>query len=193
MREETAKRFARASKGRRRPRLAREQRQPEVMGKERVVGQMLHFSRWSARWWRTHSLKLLVVLLHKLCIDLNFRRSKGRGGDKVEAWVANELSGEPQEGLLEVVVGLCRELKVLKVFLSVESHSTSLDFALLQIVVYSARQMRTASVSNAMTWSVRTLLRMHKLTFTSTLLPQRTIGIFSQTRSRSLCQLGTFL
>ena len=40
-------------------------------------------------------------------------------------------------------------------------------------------------------------LRLHvhqsRLTLTSTLLPQRTIGMFSQTRSRSRCQLGTFL
>uniref|UniRef100_A0A1B0A1D2 Uncharacterized protein n=1 Tax=Glossina pallidipes TaxID=7398 RepID=A0A1B0A1D2_GLOPL len=37
------------------------------------------------------------------------------------------------------------------------------------------------------------LLALTLRSFMSTLLPHNTIGIFSQTRTKSLCQLGTFL
>ena len=45
--------------------------------------------------------------------------------------VPNELPGKPEEGFLEVVVRLRRDLEVLDVLLAVESHLASLDFSLL--------------------------------------------------------------
>lgn len=44
----------------------------------------------------------------------------------------NELPGEPEEGLLEVVVRLRRDLEVLDVLLAVEGDLAGLDFPLLR-------------------------------------------------------------
>lgn len=62
---------------------------------------------------------------------MDFRRSEGRGGDEFKVGVSNELACEPEERSLEVVVGLGRDFKVLKVLLAVESDSSGLDFSLL--------------------------------------------------------------
>lgn len=48
------------------------------------------------------------------------------------SYIPNELPGEPEERLLKVVVGLCRNLKVLQVLLPVEGDCASLDFTLLK-------------------------------------------------------------
>ena len=48
--------------------------------------------------------------------------------------VADEFPGEPEEGLLEVVVGLRRDLEVLDALLSVEGDVGSLHFPLLYII-----------------------------------------------------------
>ena len=53
--------------------------------------------------------------------------------------VANELAGEPEEGLLEVVVGLGRDIVVLQVLLAVESDGLGLDLALLDIDLVAAK------------------------------------------------------
>ena len=63
--------------------------------------------------------------------------------------------------------------------LAVEGDGAGLDFSLLWI-----RHTRHFTTTG---WERR------RRTLTSTLLPQRTMGMFSQTRSRSRCQLGTFL
>jgi hypothetical protein len=47
--------------------------------------------------------------------------------------VANELTGQPQEGLLKVVVGLGRDIVVLEVLLAVESNCLGLNLTLLDI------------------------------------------------------------
>ena len=39
---------------------------------------------------------------------MDLGRGKGGGGNELEALVANELAGEPEEGLLEVVLGLAQ-------------------------------------------------------------------------------------
>lgn len=68
-------------------------------------------------------------------IDAQGRCAEELGLDvAAEGWagdVPDELPGEPEEGLLEVVVGLGRDLKVLEVLLSVERDSSSLDLSLL--------------------------------------------------------------
>ena len=90
----------------------------------------------------------------------------------------NELPGEPEERFFEVVVGLRGDLEVLEVFLAVEGDRASLDFSVLKAAILDQREIHRLIVER---------------TLTSTLLPQRTIGMFSHTRSRSRCQLGTFL
>lgn len=47
--------------------------------------------------------------------------------------VANKLASEPKEGLLEVVVGLGRDIVVLEVLLAVEGDGLGLDLALLHV------------------------------------------------------------
>ena len=54
-----------------------------------------------------------------------------------QGWVANKLAGQPQERLLEVVVGLGGDIVVLKVLLPVESDGLGLYFALLDINLVS--------------------------------------------------------
>jgi hypothetical protein len=53
--------------------------------------------------------------------------------------VANELTSEPQEWLLKVVVGFGRDIVVLKVLLAVECDGLGLDLALLHIDLVTAK------------------------------------------------------
>jgi hypothetical protein len=53
--------------------------------------------------------------------------------------VADEFPGEPEEGLLEVVVGLGRDVVVLEVLLAVESDRLGLDLALLHVDLVSGK------------------------------------------------------
>ena len=55
------------------------------------------------------------------------------GSRTYELGVANELAGEPEEGLLEVVVGLGGNVVVLEVLLAVEGDGLGLDLALLHV------------------------------------------------------------
>jgi hypothetical protein len=50
-----------------------------------------------------------------------------------ELGVANKLASEPEEGLLEVVVGLGGDIVVLEVLLAVEGDGLGLNLALLHI------------------------------------------------------------
>lgn len=67
---------------------------------------------------------------------MRLANSWGRGTN--ELGVANELAGEPQEGLLEVVVGLGGDLVVGQVLLAVEGDGLGLDLALLNIDLVTA-------------------------------------------------------
>ena len=53
--------------------------------------------------------------------------------------VANEFTGQPEERLLKVVVGLRRDIVVLQVLLPVESDGLRLDFSLLNINLVSGQ------------------------------------------------------
>ena len=53
-------------------------------------------------------------------------------------YAPNELPGEPEEGLLEVVVGLGRDVVVLQVLLSVEGDGLGLHLPLLHIDLVTA-------------------------------------------------------
>lgn len=52
--------------------------------------------------------------------------------------VADQFPGEPEEGLLEVVVGLGGDIVVLEVLLAVEGDGLGLDLALLHIDLVTA-------------------------------------------------------
>jgi hypothetical protein len=56
-----------------------------------------------------------------------------------ESGVADKLAGQPQEWLLEVVVGFGGDVVVLKVLLAVESDGLGLHLALLDVDLVSAK------------------------------------------------------
>lgn len=84
-------------------------------------------------------VQLLLVLLHEGGIDLDLWRGQGRGGDKFEVGIARELAGQPQERLLEVVVGLGRNVIVLQVLLPVECDVLGLHLAVLDVDLVAAQ------------------------------------------------------
>ena len=142
--------------------------------------------------------QLPLVLLHQLWVDLDlsglecWRGNKlksrvtadgqvsyqGRSIDSPICDIPDELASEPQEWLLEIIIRLGGYFKVLEILLTVKCYSTGLDLPFLQV------NSLLRYVSHR---------RRRFFTLTSTLLPQRTMGMFSQTLSRSRCQFGTFL
>jgi len=92
--------------------------------------------------WKGHIgsiLHLLCVLLKKSVVDLSSGGSKCGGGNEFKSCVTHELSCQPQEGLLKVVVGLCGDVVVLEVLLSVECDSLGLHLSLLNIDFVSSK------------------------------------------------------
>lgn len=55
-----------------------------------------------------------------------------------QSGVADKLACKPEERLLEVVVGLGRDIVVLEVLLAVEGNSLGLDLALLHVDLVTA-------------------------------------------------------
>lgn len=86
--------------------------------------------------------QLLLVLGNELSIELNLLGLERRSGHELERWVSNELPAQPEERLLEVVVRLGRDLKVLEVFFAVEGDGAGLHFALLHVDLVSAKHDR---------------------------------------------------
>lgn len=109
----------------------------------------LHHNIESNRWAVATSLQIIVIVLGeglggssgKLLlvtglggfVDLEFGGLEGGGLDEVEGVVAGELAGQPEEGLLEVVVGLGGDVVVLEVLLAVEGDLLGLDLAVLDL------------------------------------------------------------
>jgi len=87
----------------------------------------------------SRTLELHLVLRHQSFIDLDFWRCERRSSDELEGGVADELTSEPQERLLEVVVRLGGYLEVLQVLLPVEGNGAGLDFPLLDIDFVAAQ------------------------------------------------------
>ena len=59
--------------------------------------------------WKRHLLRLvhfLLVLVHELLVDLDLGRSESGRSNELQLGITDELASEPEEGLLEVVVGL---------------------------------------------------------------------------------------
>ena len=96
---------------------------------------------------------LLVVLVKEILVDLNFRRGKCGRSNELQLRVANQLPRQPQEGLFKVIVGLCRDVVVLKVLLSMEGNRLGLDFALLDINFVAAENYRDVFAdADQITW-----------------------------------------
>jgi hypothetical protein len=87
-------------------------------------------------------LHLFLVLGHQLGVDLDLRRRESWRGDELERGVADQLASEPEERLLEIVVGLGGDVVVLKVLLAVEGDRLGLDFSLLDIDLVAAQHDR---------------------------------------------------
>lgn len=143
-------------------------------GKQRcrvVTGISAHTGEWSRSvsalqigiiliWeWRVGGgVELLAVLLEDGLVDGDFWWGKSWGSNELESWVADKLAGQPQEWLLEVVVGLGGDIVVLEVLLAMERDALGLDLALLNIdlvadknnwdVLADADQVTCANVSS---------------------------------------------
>lgn len=107
--------------------------------------------------WQRHGrsfVHLFLVHVESGLVDSNFGRSKSRSSDKLELGVADEFSSEPQEGLFEVVVGLCRDVVVLQVLLAVEGDGLCLHFSLLDIDFVAAQDDGDVLAdANDVTWN----------------------------------------
>ena len=91
--------------------------------------------------WKGHSCSLVHVVLvsgHEGLVDLDLRWRQGRRCHKLESTVTDQLSTEPEEWLLKVVVGLCRDIVVLQVLLSVEGDHLCLDLSVFVVDLVSA-------------------------------------------------------
>lgn len=70
--------------------------------------------------------------------------------------VANQLPSKPEEGLLEVVVGLGRDIVVLEVLLAVESDGLGLHLTLLNVDLVTSEDNRdTLADTDEITWQGR--------------------------------------
>jgi hypothetical protein len=107
------------------------------------------------QWHLGGILHLLLVLLEHGLVDLDFWGSQGGGSDEFlqedtmsanhpyphlrmmgltyQSLVSDKFPGKPKERLLKIVVGLGRDVVVLKVLLSVEGDGLGLDLALLDV------------------------------------------------------------
>lgn len=71
--------------------------------------------------------------------------------------VSDKLAGEPEERLLEVVVGLGRDVVVLEVLLAMESDGLGLDLTLLHIdLVTAENDGNVLANSDEITWNMLT-------------------------------------
>lgn len=64
---------------------------------------------------------------------ISIRQARNYAALTYQAWVADKLSRQPQEGLFEVVVGFGGDIVVLKILLAVESDGLGLYFTLLDV------------------------------------------------------------
>lgn len=93
---------------------------------------------------------------------MNFWRSKGWRVDKVKARVSNELSGNPEERLLEVVVTLGAEFIVLQRLFSVESNGLGFDLTILDVnLVSTENNGDVLTDTNKITMPLRNILVGH--------------------------------
>jgi hypothetical protein len=94
--------------------------------------------------------------------------------------VADKLASEPEEGLLEVVVGLGGDVVVLQVLLAVEGDGLGLDLALLHVDLVTGEDD-----GDVLADTDKVTLKLKNISIE--------IGLDSRSQSNSRCQLGTFL
>jgi hypothetical protein len=103
-------------------------------------------------------------------------RTRRIQGLSYKSLVADEFPGEPEERLLEVVVGLGGDVVVLEVLLAVEGDGLGLDLALLHVDLVSGKDDgNVLADTDQVTWG-----------FVSQVLHGVLVGDVR-------CQLGTFL
>lgn len=85
---------------------------------------------------------LVLHLAHLGFVDLNLWWYEGGGLDEVERGIADELAGNPQERLFEVVVTLCAELVVLEGLFPMEGDSLGLDLAIFDVDLVTTQNNR---------------------------------------------------
>jgi hypothetical protein len=130
--------------------------------------------------WKRHVagiLHLLVVLLEEGLVDLDSWWGQSWCSDELllivscyshltieristyQGWVANQLSSQPQEWLLEVVVRLGGDVVVLEVLLAVEGDGLGLDLSLLHIDLVTAKDDRNVLAdTDQVTYNVLVIL-----------------------------------
>jgi len=91
------------------------------------------------KWHLCSILHFLLVLLQQSLVDSGGGRGKGRSSNEFQSWVSNKLACQPEERLLKVIIGLGRDVVVLKVLLPVESNSLGLHLSLLDINLVSGK------------------------------------------------------
>lgn len=74
-----------------------------------------------------------VVCSHQIRIDLNFGRRQSRTCNKFQRLITSQLSSQPQEGLLKVVVTFCGNIKILKILFTVECDRFGFNFTVFDI------------------------------------------------------------
>jgi len=95
--------------------------------------------------WQRHSSSLghlLLVRVQSGLVDCNLGWCQSWGCDELKSAVSDQFSGQPKEWLLEVVVGLRRDIVVLKVLLSVECDCLGLDLSFLHVDLVAAEDDR---------------------------------------------------
>ena len=70
-------------------------------------------------------------------VHLDFLGLKGQSLNQVEVGISDEGTEDPEEGLLVLVVGLSRDVKVLQVALAMESDLAGFNFTVLLVNLVS--------------------------------------------------------
>jgi hypothetical protein len=86
--------------------------------------------------WQFHCSGIIGFLFNSselVSIDHNLTWLEDWGFNEDQVGVSDESSEEPDEGLLELIVALCRDIVVLEVLLSVEGDLLGLDLSVLDV------------------------------------------------------------
>lgn len=132
--------------------------------------------------WQRHGCSFghfLVVLIEQLLVDCDLWWGKSGSRNEVKLRVTDQFASQPEERLLEVIIGLGTNVVVLKVLFAVECDGLCLDLSLLDIDFVSAKD----------NWDI--------LTDTDQIAYLKRVSWKMMVDSRAQeilrCQLGTFL
>jgi len=112
------------------------------------------------------SLHLLVELRQEIMVNIDLWWGQSWGCDKLKGRVADKLPGQPQEGFLKVVVGLGRDVVVLKVLLAVKDNLLGLHSAVLHVdLVAAENDWNVFADANNIAMPVRHILIGHSASY----------------------------